>query len=63
MVRPLIRNMVLYFLLRYLIFYAGNIVYQRSYKWLDLSTLKTGADVFEVVWSSWIVLGCGWGRI
>ena len=49
MVRPSIRNVVLYFLLKYLIFYAGNIVYQRSYKWLDLFTLKTGADVFEVV--------------
>jgi hypothetical protein len=46
MLKPTICNVVLYFWVKYLLFYAGNIVYQGSYQWLDLSTLKTGQDVF-----------------
>ncbi len=41
---------MLYFLLKYLLFYAGNIVYQSSYQWLNLSTLKSGQDVFYWLW-------------
>ena len=50
MLQPTIRHVVLYFLLKYLLFYAGNIVYQGSYKWLDLSNLKSGQDVFYWLW-------------
>lgn len=50
MLQPTIRHVVLYFLLKYALFYAGNIVYQGSYQWLDLSTLKTGQDVFYWLW-------------
>jgi hypothetical protein len=50
MLKPTICNVVLYFLVKYLLFYAGNIVYQGSYQWLDLSTLKTGQDVFYWLW-------------
>ncbi len=50
MLKPTICNVVLYFLVKYLLFYVGNIVYQGSYQWLDLSTLKTGQDVFYWLW-------------
>ncbi len=41
---------MLYFLLKYLLFYAGNILYQGSYQWLDLTALKSGQDVFYWLW-------------
>ena len=50
MLKPTICNVVLYFLVKYLLFYAGNIVYQGSYQWLDPSNLKTGQDVFYWLW-------------
>ena len=50
MLKPTIGNVVLYFLGKYLLFYAGNIVYQGSYQWLDLSALKSGQDVFYWLW-------------
>ena len=50
MLQPTIYNVVLYFLVKYLLFYAGNIVYQGSYQWLDLSNLKMGQDVFYWLW-------------
>ena len=50
MLKPTICNVVLYFLVKYLLFYAGNIVYQGSYQWLDLSNLKTRQDVFYWLW-------------
>jgi hypothetical protein len=50
MLKPTICNVVLYLLVKYLLFYAGNIVYQGSYQWLDLSNLKIGQDVFYWLW-------------
>lgn len=50
MLKPTICNVVLYFLVKYLLFYAGNIVYQSSYQWLDFSNLKTRQDVFYWLW-------------
>ena len=50
MLKPTICNVVLYFLVKYLLFYAGNIVYQGSYQWLGPSNLKTGQDVFYWLW-------------
>jgi len=50
MLQPTIRHVVLYLLLKYLLFDVGNIVYQGSYGWLDLSTLKSGHDVFYWLW-------------
>ena len=33
-----------------MLFYAGNIVYQSSYQWLDPSDLQSGQDVFHWLW-------------
>ena len=50
MLKPTIGSVVLYFLGKYLLFYAGNLVYQGSYQWVDLSTLKSGQDVYYWLW-------------
>lgn len=50
MLKPTIGNVVLYFLVKYLLFYTGNIVYQGNYQWLNLSDLKSGQDVFYWLW-------------
>ncbi|GAA4393208.1 hypothetical protein [Hymenobacter koreensis] len=50
MLKPTIGNVALSFLVKYPLFYAGNIVYQSSYQWLGLSALKSGQDVLYWLW-------------